>query len=89
MEKNKIALVTGGNRGLGKDMAINLAKKGLDVILTYNNNKAEAEVVVETIKNLGQKAASLQLNVMERYGKRSKLVRVEGLVQCCLLMLFI
>jgi NAD(P)-dependent dehydrogenase (short-subunit alcohol dehydrogenase family) len=63
MMQNKIALVTGGNRGLGKDMVINLAKKGLDVIFTYNTNKQEAEAVVQTIQNTGQKAFSLQLNV--------------------------
>jgi NAD(P)-dependent dehydrogenase (short-subunit alcohol dehydrogenase family) len=33
--KNKIALVTGGSRGLGKEMALRLAEKGLDVIITY------------------------------------------------------
>jgi NAD(P)-dependent dehydrogenase (short-subunit alcohol dehydrogenase family) len=39
---NKIALITGGSRGLGKDMALNIAKKGNDVIITYNNSEAEA-----------------------------------------------
>ena len=63
--KNKIALVTGGSRGLGKDMALSLAKKGLDVVLTYHSKKAEAEGVVEEIKKLGQKAAAIQLNVAE------------------------
>ena len=43
IKNNKIALVTGGSRGLGKDMALNLAKKGLDVVLTYNSKKEEAE----------------------------------------------
>jgi len=50
--KNKIALVTGGSRGLGKDMALSLAKKGLDVVLTYHSKKDEAETVVEEIKKL-------------------------------------
>ncbi|MDN3547452.1 SDR family NAD(P)-dependent oxidoreductase [Mucilaginibacter aquaedulcis] len=60
--KNKIALVTGGSRGLGKDMAISIAKKGLDVIITYNTQKDEALAVVAEIENLGQKAVALQLN---------------------------
>jgi len=63
--KNKIALVTGGSRGLGKDMALSLAKKGLDVVLTYHSKKAEAEAVVNEIEKLGQKAAAIQLNVAE------------------------
>lgn len=61
----KIALVTGGSRGLGKNMAIAIAKKGLDVIITYNSKKEEADLVVKEIENLGQKAASIQLNVAE------------------------
>lgn len=61
--KHKIALVTGGSRGLGRDMAINLAKKGLDVVLTYHTNPDKAENVVEEIKALGRKAAALQLDV--------------------------
>ncbi|HEX9152924.1 MAG TPA: SDR family oxidoreductase [Flavobacterium sp.] len=64
-KNNKIALVTGGSRGLGKDMALSLAKKGIDVLITYNSKKAEAEAVVKEIENLGQKAAAVQLNVAE------------------------
>ena len=60
---NKIALVTGGSRGLGKNMAINIAKKGIDVILTYNSNKQEADKVVAEIEALGQNAIAFQLNV--------------------------
>ncbi|MBT28791.1 MAG: short-chain dehydrogenase [Thalassobius sp.] len=60
--ENKIALVTGGSRGLGRDMAINLAKKGIDVVLTYNSNQQKAEEVVAEIKALGQNAVAFQLN---------------------------
>lgn len=60
---NKIALITGGSRGLGKEMALRIAEKGLDVILTYNSKQEEAQAVVQQIEALGQKAAALQLNV--------------------------
>jgi NAD(P)-dependent dehydrogenase (short-subunit alcohol dehydrogenase family) len=60
--QNKIALVTGGSRGLGRNMAIALAKKGIDVMLTYHSNKQEAEKVVNEIQSLGQKAAAFQLD---------------------------
>ena len=59
---NKIALVTGGSRGLGKDMALSLAAKGINVLLTYNSKKDEALAVVAEIEKAGQKAAALQLN---------------------------
>ena len=62
---NKIALVTGGSRGLGKNMAIAIAKKGLDVIITYNSKKDEADAVVAEIQSMGQRAAALQLNVSD------------------------
>ena len=65
INNSKIALVTGGSRGLGKDMALSLAKKGLDVILTYNSKKAEADDVVSEIEKMGQKAAAIQLNVAD------------------------
>ncbi len=61
----KIAIITGGSRGLGKNMAIALAKKNIDVILTYNSKKEEAENVVQEIEKLGAKAAAIQLNVAE------------------------
>ena len=60
---NKIALITGGGRGLGKDMALSLAKKGLDVILTYNASKEGAEQVVADILQMGQNAVALRFDI--------------------------
>lgn len=62
---SKIALVTGGSRGLGKNMAIALAKKGLDVIITYHSRLDEAQNVVSEIEKLGKKAAAIQLDVAD------------------------
>lgn len=59
---NKIALITGGSRGLGKNTALQLAAKGIDVILTYHSKRDEALAVVKEIEDKGQKAAALQLN---------------------------
>jgi NAD(P)-dependent dehydrogenase (short-subunit alcohol dehydrogenase family) len=61
--KNKIALVTGGGRGLGKNMALKLAERGLDVILTYHSKEEDARDVVAQIQQAGQKAAVLRLDV--------------------------
>jgi len=60
-----IALVTGGSRGLGRDMALALAQAGTDVVLTYLGNRDKAEAVVAEIKAKGRKAAALQLNVTD------------------------
>ncbi|MEZ4459333.1 MAG: SDR family oxidoreductase [bacterium] len=59
----KIALITGGSRGLGKDMALKLAGAGVDVILTYRTKEAEAHAVVEQIHSAGGRAVALQLDV--------------------------
>ncbi|HEX5027169.1 MAG TPA: SDR family oxidoreductase [Agriterribacter sp.] len=61
--KSKIALVTGGSRGLGKDMALSLGKKGIDVVITYRANKEEASKVVQEIEHNGQKATALSLDM--------------------------
>ncbi|MBE4948501.1 SDR family NAD(P)-dependent oxidoreductase [Chryseobacterium culicis] len=63
--KTKIALVTGGSRGLGKNAALKIAQKGLDVVITYKSNKEEADKVVEEIQSMGRKAAAYQLDTKE------------------------
>ncbi|GEN74831.1 SDR family NAD(P)-dependent oxidoreductase [Chryseobacterium hagamense] len=60
--RTKIALVTGGSRGLGKNSALKIAQKGLDVIITYHSNKEEAENTVAEIQALGRKAIAYQLD---------------------------
>ena len=58
----KIALVTGGSRGLGRNMALSLAKKGIDIILTFHRQQADADAAVAEIAALGRKAVALQLD---------------------------
>jgi NAD(P)-dependent dehydrogenase (short-subunit alcohol dehydrogenase family) len=58
----KIAIITGGSRGLGRNTAFAVAARGIDVIFTYRTNKAEAEKVAAEIKALGRKALALQLD---------------------------
>ena len=58
----KIALVTGGSRGLGRNTALALARRGVDVILTYHSNRAEAASATAAIEELGRKAVALRLD---------------------------
>ena len=61
----KIALVTGGSRGLGQDMAIQLARHGHDVVLTYHRHPEEAAAVVAQIQARGRQAFALPLDVAD------------------------
>jgi len=58
----KIALVTGGSRGLGRNMALKLAEKGNDVIITYQSQKNLAEEVVKEIAGMGRQAVALSFD---------------------------
>jgi NAD(P)-dependent dehydrogenase (short-subunit alcohol dehydrogenase family) len=60
---SKIAIITGGSRGLGKNAALALAKKDVDVILTYHSKEAEAAAVAAEIEQAGARAVALQLDV--------------------------
>ena len=60
---SRIALVTGGSRGLGRNTAISLARRGVASIITYHSNRAEADKVVAEIAALGASAIALQLDV--------------------------
>ncbi len=59
---SKIALVTGGSRGIGRSSALAIAKNGLDVVITYNTNKSAADKVISEIQALGRRGYALQLD---------------------------
>lgn len=61
-EISKIAIVTGGSRGIGRSTVLNLAKKGVNSIFTYNSNLAEAEKVAGLVHEMGRQAVFLQLD---------------------------
>ncbi|WP_421881409.1 SDR family NAD(P)-dependent oxidoreductase [Pacificispira sp.] len=62
---DKIALITGGNRGLGRSTALHLARKGIHIVLTYRSNEAEAQEVQAEILKLGASAAILRLDTAD------------------------
>ena len=62
----KNAVVTGGSRGIGRAIALGLAEAGADVVLTFRENRSEAENVVKQITALGRRALALQMDVTER-----------------------
>jgi NAD(P)-dependent dehydrogenase (short-subunit alcohol dehydrogenase family) len=68
MSQAKIALVTGGSRGLGRAAVLSLAKRGVRSILTYNTNKAEADKVVALAAEAGARAIALQLDTSKAAG---------------------
>ena len=65
MNTNKIALVTGASRGLGRDMALKIAQRGLDLLLTYHTQKEAAEAVAAEIRETGRKAGVLRLDTRD------------------------
>jgi NAD(P)-dependent dehydrogenase (short-subunit alcohol dehydrogenase family) len=60
--QDKIAIITGGSRGLGRSTVLSLAKRGTDSIFTYHSNQAEAENVSELVAASGRRAIALQLD---------------------------
>ncbi|WP_353097761.1 3-oxoacyl-[acyl-carrier-protein] reductase [Tissierella praeacuta] len=61
--KNKVALITGASRGIGKEIALELGKNGVNVGITYVNNLEKAEEVIREIESYGVKAVAIKANV--------------------------
>lgn len=99
MFTGKSALVTGASRGIGKAIALELAKNGANVAVNYAGNEAKAEAVVEEIHQLGGKAIKIQADVadessvktmikevIEQFGKLDILVNNAGITKDNLIM---
>lgn len=73
---NRIALVTGSSRGLGRNTALSLARRGSDVVITYHSRSEEAHGVVAEIAAMGRKAVALQLDAGDVDGFASFVARL-------------
>ncbi len=63
MLDNKIAIVTGGSRGIGREVALTLAKQGADIVVNYTSNSTAADEVVQLVTELGRKAIAVKADV--------------------------
>ena len=59
---DKVAIITGGSRGLGRNAASNLARRSVNIIFTYRSNQAEAESLIREAEAMGRKAAGFRLD---------------------------
>lgn len=66
MQENKVALVTGGSRGIGRACALKLAEAGVNVVINYAGNDEAAEKTVKDIEAFGVKAAKKKFNVADK-----------------------
>ncbi|NWJ46393.1 MAG: SDR family NAD(P)-dependent oxidoreductase [Chloroflexi bacterium] len=70
--KGKVALITGGGTGLGKEIAKQMAQEGVNVAINYSKSKQEAEETVDELRELGVKAQAIQADV----GKLDDVIRI-------------
>ena len=75
--ENKIALITGGSRGIGREIALGLSKQGINIAITYSSNATKAEEVVEELKQNGVKALAIQGNASVEEDVNSIVKKVE------------
>ena len=77
----RIAVITGGNRGLGKSTVLCLAKQNIDCIFTYRRHEKEAKEVVKQVQELGSKAVALQLDVSDMLGFEDFAQQLQNVLQ--------
>jgi NAD(P)-dependent dehydrogenase (short-subunit alcohol dehydrogenase family) len=65
VSNTRVAIITGGSWGLGRNTVLSLAKRGVHSIFTYHSNRAEADKVVAAVREAGAKAAALQLDTSD------------------------
>ena len=98
--KERAAVVTGASRGIGKAIALELGKRGADIIVNYLSSEKNAQEVVEQIKSLGSKAIAVKADVsdfnqafnlinkaIEEFGKIDILVNNAGITRDTLIMM--
>ena len=78
MLKGKTALLTGASRGIGKGIALELARNNANVIVNYNKNKQEADKVVDEVKKLGVKGIALKADVSNFDEVKSMVNKIEA-----------
>ncbi len=76
----KIAIVTGASRGLGRNAALSIARRGGDVVVTYQSRAEDAQAVVDEIRAMGRRAAALQLDTGAVAGFAAFAVRLRTLL---------
>jgi NAD(P)-dependent dehydrogenase (short-subunit alcohol dehydrogenase family) len=76
--KTPVALITGSSRGLGRNTALKLAERGVDVILTYKGSEAQAFEAVQQIEAHGRRAVALQLDASDTKGFAAFAARVKA-----------
>jgi NAD(P)-dependent dehydrogenase (short-subunit alcohol dehydrogenase family) len=59
---DKTAIITGGSRGLGRNTAIYLARRGVDILFTYHSNLAEAQNLIREVEAMGRKPGPEKLD---------------------------
>ena len=76
---SRIAIVTGGSRGLGRNTVLSLAQRGVDSIFTYHSNQAEADKVAAKVAEAGRRAIPLRLDTGDTRGFDAFVREVAGL----------